>query len=101
MPRAIKREAAEQDKINNEVKNLSLYQFPTCPFCIKVRRQMRRLNLPLELRNARIEGIHRHDLLSQGGKIKAPCLRIEQADGSSKWMYESNDIIDYLNNRFA
>ena len=35
-------------------------------------------------------------LMQGGGKTQVPCLRIEQADGSVEWMYESNDIIEYL-----
>lgn len=42
----------------------------------------------------------RQTLLEQGGKIKVPCLRIEEG-GKTTWMYESKVIIDYLNNRFA
>ncbi|MDF3852182.1 hypothetical protein [Achromobacter denitrificans] len=29
-----------------------------------------------------------------------PCLRIEEA-GGTRWMYESSDIIAYLEQRFA
>jgi len=29
-----------------------------------------------------------------------PCLRIEE-NGQTTWMYESNTIIEYLNQRFA
>jgi glutathione S-transferase len=29
-----------------------------------------------------------------------PCLLIEE-DGEARWMYESNDIIAYLEKRFA
>ncbi len=32
--------------------------------------------------------------------MKVPCLKIEQA-GEVTWMYESNDIISYLNQRFG
>lgn len=35
-------------------------------------------------------------LMQGGGKTQVPCLRIEQADGSVEWMYESDDIIRYL-----
>ncbi|HAI96784.1 MAG TPA: glutaredoxin, partial [Methylococcaceae bacterium] len=35
-----------------------------------------------------------------GGKLKVPCLRIEE-DGKVSWMYESSDIINYLEDRFA
>ena len=35
-----------------------------------------------------------------GGKIKVPCLHIQE-EGQSRWLYESNAIIAYLEQRFA
>ncbi|MDT4882527.1 hypothetical protein FQZ97_1184810 [compost metagenome] len=61
---------------------------------------MHRLNLPIALRDAKNDETHRDALLAGGGKIKVPCLRIEE-NGESRWMYESNDIIRYLESRFA
>ncbi|MDZ7750954.1 MAG: glutathione S-transferase N-terminal domain-containing protein [Gammaproteobacteria bacterium] len=95
-----RRPPEEQARVEQELKGHALYQFNACPFCVKVRREMRRLNLPMELRDARAAGPHRRDLLEQGGQFKVPCLRIEQEDGSSRWMYESDDIIAYLQARF-
>jgi len=42
----------------------------------------------------------RAELLNGGGQIKVPCLRIDQ-NGETIWMYESNDIIKYLEQRFG
>lgn len=89
-----------QARVERELEGHALYQFQACPFCVKVRRTLRRLNLPMELRDARAAGSHRRDLLEQGGQLKVPCLRIEQKDGSSRWIYESDDIIAYLQGRF-
>ncbi|MEH6469881.1 MAG: glutathione S-transferase N-terminal domain-containing protein [Halopseudomonas sp.] len=100
MPKAGQRSEAHQAQVEQQIANYSLYQFAGCPFCIKVRRAMRRLNLPLELRDAGQGSPHRQELLEQGGRVKAPCLRIDKADGSSVWMYESNDIIAYLSREF-
>ena len=100
MPKAGQRSAAHQSQVEQQIANHSLYQFVGCPFCIKVRRAMRRLNLPLELRDAGQGSPHRQELLEQGGRVKAPCLRIDKADGGSVWMYESSDIIAYLNDEF-
>jgi len=36
------------------------------------------------------------DLIAGGGKGQVPCLRIEHENGSVEWMYESVDIIRYL-----
>ena len=94
-----KRSAEAQQRVENELKSLSIYQFKLCPFCIKTRRAMHELNLPIELFDAKNDAVSRADLLEQGGKIKVPCLRISEENGD-KWMYESGDIIAYLNSRF-
>ncbi|MGO1296399.1 MAG: glutathione S-transferase N-terminal domain-containing protein [Vibrio sp.] len=95
-----KRPPEKQEVINQELTNISLYQFTACPFCIKTRRAMYKLNLPIEKRNAQPGSIHRRELLEGGGKVKVPCLRIEE-NGNVEWMYESSEIINYLEQRFA
>lgn len=62
---------------------------------------MDRLSLNIELRNALQPGEHRAALEREGGQIKVPCLRIQGDDGSVQWLYESNDIIAYLRERFG
>ena len=42
----IARSQEQQAQVTAACKNLSLYQFYACPFCIKVRRKMHQLNLP-------------------------------------------------------
>ena len=73
-----------------------LYQFKACPFCVKVRRAIKREGLNIETRDAKNNEQYRQELLEQGGKVKVPCLRIEK-NGQVQWLYESNDIIAYLN----
>lgn len=99
-PPKVKRSMDGQTKADKVAKTMSLYNYFACPFCIKVRRTVRRLNIPLEYRDAQVRGSeHRKTLEKEGGKIKVPCLRID--DGSkTTWLYESNDIIDYLNKTF-
>lgn len=100
-PKGIKRPEDAQQKIDNELTNLVLYQFKTCPFCIKVKRNNKRLSLNIETRDAQHNPTHREELLQGGGQIKVPCLKIIDEKGNDKWMYESDDIMDYLQNRFA
>lgn len=100
-PRSVKRAADEQAKIDQRTQNMSLYQFEACPFCVKVRRSMKRNALNIELRDAKNDDAHRTTLQNEGGRVKVPCLRIEKEDGSVQWMYESNDIIAYLENEVA
>lgn len=99
-PRGVKRDPQLQAEIDAKTQNLSLYQFKACPFCVKVRRAMKRNSLNIELRDAKAEGIHRETLAAEGGKVKVPCLRIEQ-DDKVTWLYESNDIIAFLENEVA
>jgi glutaredoxin len=94
------RSTAAQAAVDASAKGLTLYQFHACPFCVKTRRTLRRLNVPVALRDAKNNEPDRQTLLSEGGKIKVPCLRIEEA-GQTRWMYESKVIIDYLEQRFS
>jgi len=99
-PRKIKRSQEAQDTINQQVKSMSMYQYFACPFCIKTRRTVHRLNIPLEYRDAQVRGgEHRSTLEKEGGKIKVPCLRIDEGEKTT-WLYESKDIVAYLNKQF-
>tara|TARA_B110000116_G_scaffold94072_1_gene82063 strand:+ start:138 stop:506 length:369 start_codon:yes stop_codon:yes gene_type:complete len=98
-PSVVKRSDEDQLKVDLETKTLKLYQFYACPFCVKTRRAIKRLNLKVETRNAQAAGEFRKELELSGGKIKVPCLKVEVA-GEASWIYESNDIIKYLDERF-
>ena len=41
-PRGIKRDPAMQTRIDGQTARLKLYQYEACPFCVKVRRAMKR-----------------------------------------------------------
>ncbi|MEP1445892.1 MAG: glutathione S-transferase N-terminal domain-containing protein [Paraglaciecola sp.] len=96
----LKRSAQAQQQVELELQKLSLYQFFACPFCIKTRRAMHKMNLPIVKRNASQGSPFREELLREGGKIQTPCLRIENENGA-QWLYESSEIITYLQKRFA
>ena len=100
-PKGVVRSQAGQVTVDEACKGLALYQYQTCPFCIKVRQQMRSLSLNVEKREAQHEGLHRSDLLQGGGQAKVPCLRITDESGQSQWMYESGAINAYLKKRFS
>lgn len=100
-PRGIVRPAAAQAEVARQCRDLILYEFRTCPFCIKVRQEMHRLALPIERRDAQHPGPHRDALVAGGGKAMVPCLRITEAGGDVRWLYESGAIIDFLRNRFG
>ena len=100
-PKGIERPVEEQEKVDAECKTLQLYQFRTCPFCIKVRREIKRLSLNIETRDALHDQDARAELQQGGGEIKVPCLRITDNDGEQRWMYESDAIIAWLRKRFV
>ena len=100
-PKPLQRATEQQQKVDEAVKNLSLYQFKACPFCVKVRRTMRRLNLNIPTCDALKNETCRAELLSEGGQIQVPCLKIIENDGQVKWMYESSVIVDYLDREFG
>ena len=95
-PSSPKRTTSEQKAVDAKTQNLSLYQLPACPFCVKVRRTIKREGLNIELRNINQNENFREELIREGGKRTVPCLRIEKADGEVQWLYESNDVIEHL-----
>ncbi len=96
----LKRTKEDQQQLEKELQELSLYQFFACPFCIKTRRAMYKMNLPIVKYNVSKGSPYRDDLLQGGGKVQTPCLRIDSATGTT-WLYDSSEIIDYLRQRFA
>ena len=100
-PRGVTRDAASQASIDAQTAGLKLYQYEACPFCVKVRRAMKRNTLTIETRDVKRSASAREELLAGGGNLKVPCLRIENERGQAEWLYESSDIVRYLEDRFA
>src|ERR1035437_883005 len=100
-PKGLARQPALQEKVDQQCRNIVLYQYQTCPFCIKVRKEISRLSLKIERLDAQKDGKNREDLVRGGGQAKVPCLKITDQAGNSQWMYESGKIIEYLRGRFA
>ena len=100
-PKGLIRPQATQEKVDRQCQSLVLYQFQTCPFCIKVRQEMSRLSLNIERIDAQPEGPQRQALLKGGGQTKVPCLKITDKAGKTQWLYDSEKIIAYLRGRFV
>ncbi|PCJ91366.1 MAG: glutaredoxin [Porticoccaceae bacterium] len=100
-PRGIKRDPELQTKIDQQTAGLSLYQYPACPFCVKVRRSMKRNSLNIKTVDAKRCETSKQELLEGGGKLKVPCLKIVDDKGDVSWMYESSDIINYLEDKVS
>lgn len=99
-PKSVERAPEEQARIDESCQRLALYQFRSCPFCIKVRKEIARLGLNIELRDTQLDPNHKQTLLEGGGKVKVPCLKITHDDGREEWMYESNTINAWLYKQF-
>jgi glutaredoxin len=99
-PKGVQRDAATQAAVDLQCQSLALYQFNTCPFCIKVRQEMRRLSLPIEKRDAQHHVANRNELQEGTGATKVPCLKITEANGETRWLQDSKVIVTHLRERF-
>ncbi|WP_106478802.1 glutaredoxin family protein [Phytohalomonas tamaricis] len=100
-PAPIERSSQRQSEIDLQCQNLALYQYNSCPFCRKVRGEIERLALPIEMRDVMKNPEHRQALMQGGGRTTVPCLQITHDNGKVQWMYESDDINRYLRERFS
>lgn len=75
-----------------------LYHSDLCGFCHRVRRYMAGAGWEFPLRDTLRDRGARTALVEGGGKATVPCLKITRGD-EVVWMYESLDIIDYLESR--
>jgi glutaredoxin len=99
-PKGVQRDAAAQAAVDLQCQSMALYQFNTCPFCIKTRQEMRRLSLPIEKRDAQHNAANRDELQQGSGATKVPCLKIIDANGHTQWLQDSTAIVAYLRARF-
>jgi glutaredoxin len=99
-PKPMQRPPEKQAEVDAQTKNMALYHFQMCPFCVKTRRQIRRLGLNIENRDARNDPKWNQELIDEGGKYQVPCLKLTKDDGSVEWMYESTEINKYLEERY-
>lgn len=76
-----------------------LYQYDTCPFCARVRRFLEAEGIDLPMKDTMRDPAAFRELLMGGGRATVPCLRIEDDTGAFRWLYESNDIMEYLAGR--
>ena len=82
------------------IKDHYLYHYSSCPFCFRVSIAMKKLGIDMEKRNIHEGSEHYNALQTDGGSTMVPCLRIDK-DGETEWMYESGDIVRYLEDQFS
>lgn len=88
--------------MDDATKHLVLFQLEACPFCVKVRRQIRRQNLKIALRDIGRDPASARELV-EGGKLdQVPALRISKpgTESAYEWLYESDAINAYLREQF-
>ena len=73
------------------MKDYILYVGTICPFCKKVENFLNEENIELEIINIEKDRDAMQKLIEEGGKRQVPCLF---HDG--KYLYESDDIIEFL-----
>jgi hypothetical protein len=66
-----------------------------------VDQQCQSLSLPIEKRDAQHHAANRNELLQGSGATKVPCLKITEADGQTRWLQDSTEIMAYLRERFS
>ena len=54
----------------------------------------------IEVRDAQRDSHHKYDLITFGGKQQVPFLRVPQKEQQDIWLYESDEIIQYLKKMF-
>jgi len=100
-PEPVQRSVERQQMIDKQTKTMALYQFQQCPFCVRTRRQIRRLALNIETRDARNDPQWNQELINDGGKYQVPCLKITKDGGEVEWIYESKIINRYMEEKFS
>ncbi len=81
--------------------DLELYQFEQCPFCSKVRAKMTELGLSFTAHNPRQNEEKMDELLELGGEDQVPFLVVREDGEVVETLYESDDIISYLEENFG
>ncbi len=80
---------------------LELYQKESCPYCAKVRKKMEELDLDYICRSS-VKGSPKRDILQKlGGQQMVPFLVDTKDPANPVMMYESADIIAYLEKTYG
>ena len=80
---------------------IELYQMEHCPFCAKVRRKLEDLDLDFLCHTSKKGSPKREILKKLGGKEMVPFLVDTQDPANPVMMYESDDIIAYLEETYG
>lgn len=81
--------------------DLTLYHYPSCPFCRRVFMALQDLGVEIAQRNIYGDEGALQELMAARGRATVPVLRIIQPDGTERWMPESRDIVEFLYEELA
>ena len=73
-------------------RELVLYKFDACPYCVRVCRALDAIGLEIAMEDTRTDPEVRQRLYSITGRTQVPCLFVDDVP-----FFESADIIDWLN----
>ena len=76
-------------------ESYQLFTSDTCGFCARVRQFLQQRGMSMEFRDTLRDPAAFKELLQGRGRGTVPCLRIQRGD-EVEWLYESMDIISYL-----
>ena len=99
-PKPMIRTSVQQQGADHKASKLILYHFEACPFCVRVRREIKRLGIPIEMREVKRNRSFHDELMAGGKNFQVPCLRIQDPT-QARWMYESAEINRYLQAEFG
>lgn len=77
-PRSTRRDSDAQAAIDAQTARLVLYQYEACPFCVKVRRAMKRHALNIETKDVKRSETAREELLPEVSSWKTTVACIIQ-----------------------
>lgn len=98
----VTRSREEQCSLDRESRRIQLYFCKTCPTSIKIKRRCEQLGLRIVEKDVQRVDAYRNELIHGGGEVRVPCLRIEgRNEQNTRWLYEGNNILQYLNRRFS
>jgi len=92
----VNRIAEAQKALDSKTAGWTLYHLEACPFCVKVRRQMKRLAISMTMKDIGKDSAAWNELMAGGKLDQVPCLRYADSNGQIQWLYESSDINEFL-----
>lgn len=75
---------------------LTLYHMGHCPYCKRVINVIHSSKITVIYKDLDVHEKFRKQLISGGGKQQVPCLLMTEKGKPDQWLYESQDIINFI-----